>query len=113
MKRKSKSPTRRLFVKKSNNTYVKPTAGERILASAAEAWEQIEPLGVADKLISKWSIKQKEDFIRIMNQFRTIRYDGGECGKLSELIQTTTSYLYDGGDPEMMEWLDPCCATLS
>ena len=44
----------------------------------------------------------------IMNQFGTITYDGGECGNLSELIQRTTSYLYDGGDQEMLEWLGPC-----
>lgn len=107
MKRKSKSQSRRLFVKKSN-TYVKPTAGERLLVSAADAWKQVEPIGVADKPISKWTIKQTEEFIKTINQFGTITYDGGECGKLSELIQRTTSYLYDGMDQEMLDWLDPC-----
>jgi hypothetical protein len=106
MKRKSKCQSRRLFVKK-RNTYVKPKAGELLLVSAVEAWRQIEPIGVADKPIKKWTIRQKEEFIMTMNQFGTITYDGGECGKLSELIQRTTSYLYDGGDPEMLEWLDP------
>ena len=107
MKRKNNSTRQRLFAKQH---YVKPTILERVIGRASIVWESISDLKLSNKPVSKWSIKQKEEYIKALNKYSCITSiddPGTECGDLYDILERVNRYLFDGNDDEMITWLDP------
>jgi len=108
-KRKAGTTTApRLFVYKSNS-YTKPTIYERTLGIASEVWRQLKDIGVDAKPIKKWTVKQRETFVIVLNKYISISHvgDNDDSGSISDLLADVNSYLLEGNDEEMREWLDP------
>ena len=58
----------------------KPTSSERVIGRASLVWADIKDLGLAEKPVSKWTVKQRESFIRAINKYSCITGKGDEPG---------------------------------
>jgi hypothetical protein len=97
----------RLFKK---TIYVKPV--ERTAVKGSQLWTTISVLAkgkLVNKHISKWTIGEKEAFIKEMNKYLVIQMfdDDGPKGEIERILADVSSFLVRGNDEEMRVSLDP------
>lgn len=109
-KRKAAEQPNRLFQKKSS-IYVKPPSTERVIGLASSVWADIKDLDLSSKPVSRWTLKQKESFIRAMNKYSCVTSKGdfpnADVGDLYSIMEKANRYLLGNNDDEMRTWLDP------
>jgi hypothetical protein len=105
-KRKRESTNSKYFKKER---YVKPTILERIIGKASIVWNELTILKLSEKGVAKWTIKQKEEYIKVMNKYLCIstKDDVADCGNLYGIVEEVNRYLLDGKDDAMLNCLDP------
>ena len=103
-KRKAEANQSAFFVKKFDS-YVKPSITERVIGQASLVWADLKELGLSAKPVSKWTLKQKESFIKAINKYSCITgkgdVPGAEVGDLYAVMEKVTQYFLDGNDVEM------------
>ena len=107
MKRKMTSTRRRLFAKEH---YIKPAIMERVIRRASIVWKDLAGLELSGKPVTKWTIKQKEGYVKALNKYSCITSKddpGTDRGDLYDIVERVNRYLLDGNDDEMLNWLDP------
>lgn len=104
MKRKASSEVKRKLFKKEH--YVKPPFTETVIGLASQVWQDVEHLNLSIP-VRKWSVKQKEGFIKVMNGLVCVtdKDDVGDRGDLYGIIARADEYLLEGNDDEMLQWL--------
>ena len=82
-----------------------------MIGQASLVWDDIKDLGLSAKLLSKWTLKQKESFIRQINKYSYITgkddVPGADVGYLYSVMERVNRYSLNGNDEEMRRWLDP------
>lgn len=103
----SSSKKVRLFTRKE---YIKPPFGSRVIGRASVIWTELKDLDLSKRPVNKWTIKQKEEFIKSMNKYTcvtTVDDPGTERGDLYEVMAKVNRYISEEDDEEMQHWLDP------
>jgi hypothetical protein len=85
---------------------------ERTGIKASEPWKNLKNISegtLGDKAVSKWAIKEKEDFIEELNHSSSIQMfdDLGDQGQVNKIMDDVDAYLAARNDEEMRAYLDP------
>ena len=105
-RKRSRTAKAQLFTK---DKYTKPPISHRVIGRASVVWSALKDLDLS-KPVYKWTIKQKQEYIKVMNNYScitTIDDPGTERGNLYEIVQRVNSHVCDEDDEEMRTWLDP------
>ncbi len=108
LKRKAANSSSKSIFKK--NKYTKPPFADRVIGHASIIWNDLKDLELSKRPVSKWTIKQKEEFIKSMNKYTcitTLGDPGAEKGDLYEVVENFNRYINEQDDEEMRVWLDP------
>lgn len=101
--------TYRLFKKKK---FTKILTSDRVQVMASALWARLRDIkngNLISKPMKDWNVAEREAYVEEMIHYSSISTvdDSGDIGNIIGFMSSVSTYLTEGGDPEMMMLLDP------